>query len=214
MSFFVFSVLCYLTPRFAILTMQPVFFFQFLLDIYYAKIPWPCKSNGQHSSYSVQNSVGKCWPCKSNEQHSESEVQNSIGKCFQRWCLKIREFFCVILENKSMRFLAFLLQISGIVGFIVFIVVEANVRKEILFPAVVLPLSIATLSIVWSNKVQEYLLRSQGTWSCPFSARYKASEFYGKRVGSREKGMAYSRAPPCYAKRIVPVARNCGSIHT
>lgn len=175
MSFFVFSVLCYLTPHVAILTMQSVFFFQFLLDIYYARIPWLRKSN-------VQNI---------------HEFQNSISTDltrFERWQLKIRELFRVILENKLMRFLASLLQILGIVGFIVFIVVEANVRKDILFPAIFLPLSIATLSIVWSNKVQEYLVipqsgedRSNGMCSTPFSARYKASEFYGKGVGSHRQ---------------------------
>ena len=154
MSFFVFSVLCYLTPHFAILTMQPVFLFQFLVDIYYARILWPCKH--------------KC------------KIENSIGKDLERWHQKI----CVILENKSMRFLAFLLQFLGIVGFFVFIVVEANVRKEILFPAILLPVSIAVLSFVWSNWVQVYLAipKSKEMCNIPFSARYKASEFYSRRV--------------------------------
>lgn len=159
MSFFVLSVLCYLTPQFAILSMQPVFFFQFLLDIRYANMPWPCKSKGH-----------------------KTEFQNTIDKNlrFERWHLKIREFFHFMLENKSVRFLAFLLQILGIVGFVVFIVVEANVRKEMyLFPAIVLPLSLATLSIVWSNKVQVYLVtpRSKETSNAPLNARSKASKF-------------------------------------
>lgn len=157
MSFFVFSVLCYLTPHLAILSMQPVFFFQFLMDIRYVTT----------DEFNVQ--------------------QNGIGKDlvhFERWRLKIRKFFHLVLENKSTRFLASLLQISGIVGFIVFVVVKVNVRTEILLPAIVLPLSIPTLSIVWSNKVQEYLAipqseveRSKETGNTPFSARYKASEF-------------------------------------
>lgn len=85
-----------------------------------------------------------------------------------------------MLENKSVRFLASLLQILGIVGFVAFIVVEANVRKEMyLFPALVLPFSIATLSIVWSNKVQVYLAtpKSKEMTNAPLNARYKASKF-------------------------------------
>ena len=136
------------------------------------------------------------WACKSNVQHFR-ELGNSISRDltrFERWQLKIRESLRVILEKKLMRFLASLLQILGIVGFIGFIVVEANVKKEILFPAICLPLSLATLSIVWSNKVQEYLAipqgqedRSKGTCSAPFTARYKASEFYSREVVSHRQ---------------------------
>ena len=135
--------------------MQPVFLFQFLVDIHYART---CKHN-----------VEQC------------KFQNSIGKDLEKWHLKIKESFPVILENKSMRFLAFLLQFLGYFGFIVFIVVEANIRKEILFPAILLPVSIAVLSFVWSNWVQVYLAipRSKVMCNVPFSARYKASFMAG-----------------------------------
>ena len=161
--------------------MQPVFFFQFLMDIRYATIL------------------------------DESNIQrNDIGKDlvgFEKWRLKIRDFFHLILENRSMRLLAFLLQISGIVGFIVFVAINANVRNEILLPALVLPLSIPTISIVWSNKVQEYLAipaeRSKGTSNAPFSARYKASEFY-----SEATDLPSARMRTCLAT-IKRVATRC-----
>lgn len=152
MSFFVFAVLCYLTPYLAIFTLQPVFIFQFLGDIVCDKIPYFCN-------------------CKHYNQ--------AMGSCLERWYFKIRKFFRFLLKNKSMRFLASLLQFLGMVGFTVFIWI---VKKQFI-SVIALPLSIATFSIVWSNKVQVYLA-SPKSQNIPMNkepkhnARYKASKLY------------------------------------
>ena len=181
MSFFVFSVLCYLTADLAILTMQGVFFVQFLLDIYY--IPSICNCNSQCRSicrlYNQNRTSGY-------NEIGESAVQNvhvesrfiQTESSFEKRSAKLRRFFQFILENKQIRFLAFLLQILGIGGLVAFIAVKAKMKSNIgLNPVIALPLSITTLSILWSNKVQEYLVTPEAGLSDPsFNARYKASE--------------------------------------
>jgi hypothetical protein len=184
MSFFVFSVLCYLTADLAILTMQGVFFVQFLLDIYY--VPSICNCNSQCRSIcrsynrnrtSGYNEIGEMQQSGVQNVHVENRfIQNESS--FEKRCAKVRRFFQCILENKQIRFLAFMLQILGIGGLVAFIAVNAKVKSGIdLYPVIALPLSITTLSILWSNKVQEYLVTPEAGLSDPsFNARYKASE--------------------------------------
>ena len=156
LSVFVFSVLCYLTPELALLSMQAVFIFQFVWDIYYT----PC-SRCRCSGYSNVD----------EENQAESRIE--------RWRSKSRSFFGVLLENKTMKFVAILLQISGVAGLVVFVAAEAKVKSDIWHvPVIALPLSIVTLSFLWSNKVQEFLVVAErGTDFSPLNnARYKASE--------------------------------------
>ena len=181
MSCFVFSVLSFLTPDLALLSMQTVFCIQFLLDVYYT--PSICKCKGQ--------------PCKSRNDYSslDPEMNSCLGNnesnerftgtILQRRLLKVKNFFHLLLENKQARFLAFFLQFTGIGALIAFVVTryaqdhDVNAKQEVyLLPVIVLPLSVTALSIVWSNKVQEYLATPESdTCNPPFNARYKASKF-------------------------------------
>ena len=181
MSFFVFSVLSYLTPDLTLLTMQGVFLVQFLLDIYY--MPSLCKCNHHHRS-SSRNSV----PGDENGQRAEHDV--NVEDVQEESCFdKVKLFFQHILENKQIKLLAFLLQILGIGGLLAIIVVEAKVKSEIyLFPVIGLPLCITTLSFLWSNKMQGYLITPKnGVCDPSFNARYKASE-----LSNEDEGVAYS----------------------
>ena len=172
-SFFVFSVLCYLTADLALLTMQGVFFVQFLLDIYYT--PSMCNCNSQRrSGYEV---IGEIPQIAVQSVRMEGDFKQNESS-LEKLRAKLRRFFQCILENKQIRFLAFMLQILGIGGLVAFIAVKAKMKSNIdLNPVIALPLSITTLSILWSNKVQEYLVTPQsGICDPPFNARYKASE--------------------------------------
>lgn len=153
MSVFVFSVLCYLPPDLAPLGMQAVFIFQFLLDFYYL---WIRKLNGNTSG---------CY----NANKSEYETIGEEGQHHKRYC-------STVVENKLVKPVSVFLQFIGIIGFMAFLVVKASVTSEVyLFPVIGMPLSIAILSIVWSNNVQEYLANPQR--KSQNLVRYKASEF-------------------------------------
>ena len=163
MSVFVFSVLCYLPPDLAPLGMQAVFIFQFLLDSYYH---WIRESDGNTSG---------CY----NANKSEYETIGEEGQHHIRYC-------STVVENKLVKLVSVLLQLIGIIGFVVFLVVKASVSSEVyLFPVIGMPLSIAILSIVWSNKAQEHLANPQG--KSHNLVRYKASEYYLPIVLCAEK---------------------------
>ena len=177
MSFFVFSVLSYLTPDFALLSMQGLFFVQFLLDMYYIPSICSCNSQARSTTHNRPSAAGYEEIGEMAQIAVQSVRVNESS--FEKRRTNIRRFFHCILENKQIRFLAFLLQILGIGGLVTFLVVEAKVKREIfLFPVIALPLSITTLSILWSSKVQEYLVTPESRiCDPPFNARYKASEF-------------------------------------
>ena len=183
MSCFVFSVLCFLTPDLALLSMQAVFFIQFLLDVYYT--PSICKCKGQprksRNDYSSLDPEMNSCTCLGNNESNE----RFSGTILQQRLLKVKNFFRLLLENKQARFLAFFLQFTGIGALIAFVVIrhaqdhDVNAKQEVyLLPVIVLPLSVTALSVVWSNKVQEYLATPESaTCNPPFNARYKASKF-------------------------------------
>lgn len=153
MNVFVFSVLCYLPPDLAPLGMQAVFIFQFLLDSYYL---WIQKPNGNTSD---------CY----NANKSEYETIGEEGQHHKR-------YWSTVIENKLVKLVSVLLQFIGIVGFLAFLVIKARVTSEVyLFPVIGMPLSIAILSIVWNNKIQEYLANPQR--KSHNLIRYKASEY-------------------------------------
>lgn len=156
MSTFVFSVLCYLPPDLAPLGMQAVFIFQFVLDYIYL-----CSKNDNPH----QNQSGCCY-----SNNSEYETIGEEGQSTVKYC-------SIFVENKTGKLVSIVLQLIGIVGLLVFLVVEGSMtRDSYLFPIIAMPLSIITLSFVWSNKVQEYLANPQG--KSHNLVRYKTSELY------------------------------------
>ena len=154
MSVFVFSVLCYLTPLLALLSMQPVFVAQFLLDIYYT----PSSCNKLNS-----------------KEHNLANVVSCGGsgtdlRAYQR----MRLFLGYILDNKFVKVVAFVMQVIGMGGIILTVILNHKPDVEHHIPAIALPLSVATLAVLWSNKFQEFL--NSVPASVPdYNARYKAS---------------------------------------
>ena len=166
MSTFVFSVLCYLTPDIALLSMSGVFLVQLLLDVYYV----PCKY--------------KCQQCIQYEPMDEELQPQSVilGPAADRRIRRVQQCFEFLLENKLVRSVAFGLQLLGLVGLIVCIGLHLDKEKELEYhlpPIVALPLTTLALSIMWSNKVQECVLTTKNT-TCNNStnARYKAGEYF------------------------------------
>lgn len=169
MSVFVFSVLCYLTPLVALLSMQPVFVAQFLLDLYYT--PSSC---GRRRGYKNLGSA----------EHKLANVTSGRTGIELRAYQRMRLFLGDILDNKLVKVTAFLLQVIGTGGIILTVVLNHKPDVDHRIPVIALPLSVATLAVLWSNKFQEFLLVPEkssepaacGEDSIPASnARYKAS---------------------------------------
>ena len=179
MSVFVFSVLCYLTPDLALLSMQPVFAAQFLLDIWYT--PSTCRVRNQcyrHGSYSDIDTP----QTPLHVEHSEDDEEPRTETTLEKMISKLRYFFGLILKNKITKTAAFLLQGVGTAGIIVIIILRRKTHEDYLVPVIALPLSLITLSVLWTNKFQEFLSAptqkptpERDNVVAP-TARYKASE--------------------------------------
>ena len=183
MSTFVFSVLCFFTPELSLLSMQAVFMVQFAIDIYH--LPWSqCNLQTPRRSVHIQGSYETIGNDEEESQlHNMAEVvpTNTRSSSVERWRVGSRRFFQLILENKLMRCAALALQISGVVGLLVLIMLKKKAKPEdidiYLPPVIGLPISITILSFLWSNKVQEFLLvPQQGSREITANARYKASK--------------------------------------
>ena len=178
MSVFVFSVLCYFTPLLALLSMQPVFAAQFVLDIYYT--PSRCR---QRQNYQDLDRADKQLLLVTGEYNGEIIPEVGMQKFNQR----SRHVFGVILHNKISKFVAFFLQVVGTGAIIATVLLNQKPHLDQRVPVIALPLSLVTLGILWSNKFQEFLLAPGGVQPEPVcesdcaaaaaSARYKASEF-------------------------------------
>ena len=180
MNVFVFSVLCHLPPELALLSMQPVFVAQFLLDVWYT----PCNIERHNCSRGGYTGVGD----GSTESQTlpdlppEDDVQpRTEPKCYS----KLGQILGLILENKITKTVALLLQIAGTAGILTIVILNKKAHQHYLVPVIGLPLSVATLAILWTNKFQEFLSAPQMSpyYQAPesesrvaASARYKASE--------------------------------------
>ena len=174
MSVFVFCVLCYLTPDLALLSMQPVFAAQFLLDIWYT--PSTCRVRNRQGSYSDLDTP----QIQPHVEHSEDDEEPRTETTLEKIISRLRYFFGLILKNKITKTAAFLLQVVGTGGIIVIIVLKKEPHKDYLVPVIALPLSLITLSVLWTNKFQEFLSaptqKPTPERDNVVTARYKASE--------------------------------------
>lgn len=175
-STFVFSVLAYLPPELGLLCMQPVFVAQFMLDIFYTKCSCRhCTNIGYHNLDDQQHRPLNTLP--NEEQPSTAESS------FERVRSRLTHVSGTLLENKIMKTVALVLQIGGTTGLIVTVLIHMKRQNyqihQYLVPVIGLPLSILTLSVLWSNKVQEFLsLPAKVNGSAILNnARYKASEY-------------------------------------
>jgi hypothetical protein len=181
MSVFVFSVLCYLTPLLALLSMQPVFAAQFVLDIYYT--PSRCRQRRNHRSGHYENL-----------DHAEQSLLDMSGEAtgpergVHKFNQRIRDCFGAILDNKIVKIVAFFLQVVGTGAILATVLLTHKPDLDHHIPVIALPLSLVTLGALWSHRFQEFLLRApqrnprnpepdcERDGAAASSARYKASE--------------------------------------
>ncbi|CAI8032189.1 Chitin synthase chs-2, partial [Geodia barretti] len=181
MSVFVFSVLCYLTPLLALLSMQPVFAAQFVLDIYYT--PSRCRPRWNHRNGHYENldHAERSLLDMSDEYRTGPEL--GVHKFNQR----IRDCFGAILDNKIVKIVAFFLQVVGTGAIIATLVLTHKPDLDHHIPVIALPLSLVTLGALWSHRFQEFLLQApqrnqrnpetvcERDGAADSSARYKAN---------------------------------------
>ena len=190
-STFIFSVLCHLTQKLALFSTSAVFLFQFFLDIFYtSKNTCSCESlfatphsaprnYGPGTAAESQNLRGRREGQQREEEGEEGE-DNSHGNTPKKMIMRV---LSDLFQNRVTKTVAFLLQILGILGLAGVIGLEFQKTSEpevYLEPVIGLPLSIIVLSIVWSNKIQEYIAApGKASWNRPYikyNARYKASK--------------------------------------
>ena len=189
MSVFLFSVLCHLSPEVALLSMQPVFAAQFALDIWYTPCSSKCSSQQQrhqtrqrNRSYEdIDDDGERLNSYTGGGGHNEEDAFIATEVPVEKFRLKIHRIFGTVLENKITKAVALFLQVAGVVGFLVLVYLKAKRNQDHLVPVIALPLSVATLAVLWSNKVQEFLLVPQRDLECETekaasNARYKASK--------------------------------------
>lgn len=173
-SVFVFSVLCHLPPELALLSMQPVFVAQFLLDVRYTT----CNTRGYNCSrdgyMGVRNTPPNTQILPDLPAGDDNEQPRTKMKCYS----KLGQILGLILENKITKTIALLLQIAGTGGILTIVILNKKAHQHYLVPVIGLPLSVATLAVLWTNKFQELLHQaSESEGGVAANARYKASEF-------------------------------------
>lgn len=193
-STFVFSFLCHVTPKLALFSMSSLFVFQFFLDIFYTEkfaCSCPPRTTDNHQSREGYDTIDmqETGTLLENRHSQVQPVLQRRGDNFfsnaifasERIALKIKQVLGNLLQNKIVKTIAFLLQVVGTLALAVLIWKEVHKSdpKGYLKPIIGLPLSVIVLSIIWSNKVQEFIA-APGNTSCklPYSARYKAGEFF------------------------------------
>ena len=156
MTTLVYLVLPEIAPGAGILLLCGVFFFQIIVDICYTQKWFWC----QHD---------KC---------SRAQRRRDSSHLHQR--SKVEYVVCIvqfILENRVMKILALVLQISGIFGFIGVWVIHMKHRGyNMIRPMVGYPLGIILLSVLWSTWFQEKIATPYGKEPQNNKARYKSSK--------------------------------------
>ena len=152
MSSFVFLVLGYLPPQISIPLMNGVFLGQIALDVF--RTPWkpPDQSRGSYRSIDQEGS-------------NTSKLD------------RVKFIFGKILENKPVKGVALLLQVAGIVGLVVYLVVEhdhAEFLEWYLRPIIAFPIVLLAMSIIWSDKIQVFLAHTTRRVDETHTARYKS----------------------------------------
>ena len=158
MTTFVYLVLPEISPGAGIFLLCGVFFFQIIVDFCYTQKWFWCQHDG---CYCAQRGHDFSHLCR------RSKVENVV--CIVQ----------LILENRVMKILALVLQISGIFGFIGVWVIHMKYRGyNIIRPMVGYPLGIIILSVLWSTWFQEKITTPHGKEPQNNTARYKSSKLY------------------------------------
>ena len=152
MATFVYLVLPEVSSGIGIMLLCGVFISQILVDFYKTPVP-------QFGTY-CQKCTCNCQRSRRQEYHRlQSDPQpNTDTPCILHERHSMYSKAGVIIENKIVKVLAFLLQLIGIVGFIVVWTIKSKEPNYKLHrPVIGYPLVIVVLSILWTNVFQEFI---------------------------------------------------------
>ena len=140
MTTFVYLVLPQLSPGVGILLLCGVFFFQIIIDMFNTPHWYWCQNN--RSSCAARERGG--YDLLTSHRRKQSMMEHIV------------RFVQVTLENKVMKLIALLLQLTSIVGFITaWIIGMRSSELDVIRPLVGGPLVILVLSFVWSTWFQK-----------------------------------------------------------
>lgn len=163
MSIFVFLALGNLPPHVSLFLLNGVFIAQTAIDA--VRTPFRLPNN--------------CRGCSYNSLEDQSP-HNPTTK-FEVYKLKLKSFFCTLLENKLVKVLAFLGQIGGIVGLAVYLGTKGDLDGDAdttlyIRPIVAFLVVLLVLSVAWSDKVQIWITKARNKVGWSDNARYKSSK--------------------------------------
>ena len=147
MTIFVYLILPEVSSGAGIVLLSGVFVAQIAMDIYNTPIPYfgPCCQKcsclkRQRKEYRRIHSDPETSPVTVHQPHS--------------MCSKVG----IILENKIVKVFAFLLQLTGIIGFsALWSKLSMDTNYKSFWPTIGYPIVIIVLSIIWTNLFQEYI---------------------------------------------------------
>ena len=172
---FVFLVLAYLPPGISILLLSGVVFCQIAVDLVYTKKNC-CDVDCSNLSSSDKNGYDDLEDLRNGA--AQSPLMGKTQKVFG--------FLNMLLENRMVKLLALFFQLVSIITFIVlwalYYTGPYHSSKMFLYklqPLIALPLSLIVLSVIWTNKFQEYIAKIHThRYSDDRTARYKSSKSY------------------------------------
>ena len=145
LTIFVYLILPEVTSGAGILLLSGVFIAQIAMDIYYT--PIPCYF-GSHSQ--------KC-SCLRRQQKGYHRTYNDLQPS-PLVSHSVRSKAGIIIENKIVKVLAFLLQVMGIFGFsALWNELPKDTKYKSFWPIIGFPVVIIMLSIIWTDSFQEYI---------------------------------------------------------
>ena len=178
-----FLVLAELPPGVGILLLNGVFVAQILIDLRENKRLYCCGPDcSENSNYPVlraafRNKQG--YSRIENTDQLESQENKTYSKSEQ-----LIHFLWKVLETRTTKTVALLLQVGGIFGFVGLWVALMHRNGTVYFlrPVIGFPLVLLVMSVIWSTQFQEliaqpYMYRMHRMPDMGRTARYKSSEF-------------------------------------
>lgn len=180
MSTLVFLVLTELSPGIAILSLNGIFLAQLAIDAYSAFKTKSCAEDCDIDSIrrrSIRTGYRQVGNNDNPEQQSLVNRDDDTGGG-----AKFLQHMQCVLEHYTFKGVAFLLQGAGVIGLAIFWGARMHSGEAstsvYLRPVIGLPFILVFLSVIWCNRFQEAIAKSNIRKSDKVvSARYKSSEF-------------------------------------
>ena len=151
MTIFVYLILPEVSSGAGILLFSGVFVAQIAMDIYYTPIPYYFGSHNQKCSCLLRQQKGY------HRTYNDLQTSPLASFTFQH-IHSVRSKAEIIIENKIVKVLAFLLQLMGIFGFsALWSELSKDTKYKSFWPTIGFPIIIIMLSIIWTDSFQEYI---------------------------------------------------------